>query len=442
MTTVETEWVLRELRRHVGEPNLLTGDAAAPYALDGSPPLAATFPRSREAAQEVVGLALEHNLTLLPWGGGTDLSPSLQPASLMLGTQRMNRLIDYQPDDLTVTVEAGMTVAALAAVLAQRGQILPLDPPLPERATLGGMIAGNTTGPSRCAHGTPRDWLIGIHVIGGEGAIIKGGGRVVKNVAGYDLCKLYSGSRGTLGAICELSFKLYPRPEATGTLLIALDSPERAEQLLARIVSAELAPTAVELLNTAASQRLPEAPLPPESLLALAVRFDGPKEAVAWQMDELGRLVSEVGAGPLVVVPERRGESVWTMIRDLPAQSADMTLKAAVPSAEVAAYVAAAHSEAARHELGLAVNAHALNGIIHLRLQAPTGTRERRIPLLETLRERATAQGGTLIVRQSEPLPPELVWGPPRSDWPLMQGIKHALDPKGVFNPGSFVGAL
>jgi glycolate oxidase FAD binding subunit len=442
MTTVETEWVLRELRRHVGEPNLLSGDAAAPYALGASLPLAATFPRSREAAQEVVRLALDHNLTLLPWGGGTDLSPSLQPASLMLGTQRLNRLIDYQPDDLTVTAEAGMTVAALAGILAQRGQILPLDPPLPDRATLGGMIAGNTAGPSRCAHGTPRDWLIGIQVIGGEGAIIKGGGRVVKNVAGYDLCKLYTGSRGTLGAICELSFKLYPRPEATGTLLIAIDSAERAEQLLARIVTAELAPTAVEMLNSTASQRLPEAPLPPESLLALAVRFDGPREAVAWQIDELGRIVVEVGAGPLVFVPERRSESVWVMIRDLPAQAADMALKAAVPSAEVAGYVAAAQTEAARHELDLATNAHALNGIIHLRVHAPAGMRERRIPLLESLRERATALGGTLIVRQSEPLPPELVWGPPRPDWQLMQGIKQALDPKGIFNPGGFVGGL
>jgi glycolate dehydrogenase FAD-binding subunit len=442
MTTFKTEWVLRELRRHVGEPNLLTGDAAAPYALGAFTPLAAAFPRDREAAQEVVNLALEHEFTVLPWGGGTDLAPSLQPATVMLGTQRLNRLIDYQPDDLTVTVEAGMTVATLAGMLAQRGQILPLDPPLPDRATLGGMIAGNTAGPSRCAYGTPRDWLIGIQVIGGEGAIIKGGGRVVKNVAGYDLCKLYSGSRGTLGAICELSFKLYPRPESTGTLLVALDSAARAEQLLGHIVTAELAPTAVELLNSAASQRLPDAPLPPESYLALAVRFDGAREAVAWQLDELGRGMSEVGADPVVVVPERRCEPVWAMLRDPPAQGADMALKAAIPSAGVAAYVAAAQTEAEQHEIGLEINAHALNGIVHLRVHTPPGTRERRIPLLESLRERATALGGSLIVRQSEPLSPELVWGPPRADWPLMRGIKQALDPKGVFNPGGFVGGL
>lgn len=442
MTTVETEWVLRELRRHVGDPNLLTGNAAAPYALGMPAPLAAAFPRSREAAQEVVNLALEHGFTILPWGGGTDLAPSLQPAAVMLGTQRLNRLVDYQPDDLTVTVEAGMTVAALAAMLAQRGQVLPLDPPLPERATLGGVIAGNLSGPSRCAYGTPRDWLIGIQVIGGDGAIIKGGGRVVKNVAGYDLCKLYSGSRGTLGAICELSFKLYPRPEASGTLLIALDSAERAEQLLGQIVTTELAPTAVELLNPATAQRLPDAPLPPECFLALAVRFDGAKEAVAWQMDELGRGASGLGAGPPLVVPERRGEAVWATLRDLPAQAADMTLKAAVPSAEVSGYVAAAQAAAAQHELALAIQAHALNGIVHMRVQATDASRERRLPLVEALRERATALGGSLIIRQSEPLAPELVWGPSRADWALMHDIKQTLDPKGIFNPGGFVGGL
>src|SRR5437899_1015623 len=130
MTGVETEWVLRELRAQLGAANVLTGEAAGPFALGAAPPLAATFPATLEALRQVVTLGMEHNLPVLTWGGGTDLVPCLQPAPLMMSTQRLNRLIDYQPDDLTVTVEAGMTVAALGELLATRGQVLPLDPPL------------------------------------------------------------------------------------------------------------------------------------------------------------------------------------------------------------------------------------------------------------------------------------------------------------------------
>jgi glycolate oxidase FAD binding subunit len=229
-----------------------------------------------------------------------------------------------------------MTVAALAKILAERGQVLPIDPPLPEQATLGGVVAGNTSGPGRCAYGMPRDWLIGIHVVGDEGAVVKGGGRVVKNVAGYDLCKLYSGSRGTLGAIVQLSFKLFPRPETQGTVLAGLDGPERAEELLARVVTAELAPAAVELLNARAWQAVPEASLVPGCPWVLAVRFDGPTEAVAWQADELLRVAGEVGADPLAPLPPRRGDPFWSALRDFPAGPTEMTLKASVPSSALA----------------------------------------------------------------------------------------------------------
>jgi glycolate oxidase FAD binding subunit len=434
--------VLRELRTQLGEANVLTGDAAAPFALGDRPPLAATFPTTVDGVREVVTLALEHDLSVLSWGGGTDLLPSLQPASLMVGTQRLNRLIDYQPDDLTVTVEAGMTFAVLTQILAERRQVLPLEPPLPDRATVGGVVAGNTTGPGRCAYGTPRDWVIGIEVVGGEGAVIKGGGRVVKNVAGYDLCKLYTGSRGTLGAIVQVSFKLFPRPEAVGTVLVGVDGAERAEQLLAQVVASELAPAAVELLNAPAWSAFPEAPLVPERPLVLVARFEGPSEAVSWQTHELRRIAGEAGAGPVALVPEPRREPFWAVVRDLPAHSAALGLKAAVPTSMLAGYLAAAEAEAARHQLGLTATAHALNGIAHLMVRGPAGIRERRIALLQFLRERATALGGSVIVRQSEPLPAEQVWGPPRPDWPLMQRIKAALDPKHIFNPGGFVDGI
>src|SRR5262249_8362846 len=158
-------------------------------------------------------------------------------------TRRLNRILDYQPDDMTVTVEAGVTVAELQRTLAERSQFLPLDPPLAARATLGGTVAANVSGPWRAGYGTAPDWLIGLRIAAADGQVVKGGGRVVKNVAGYDLCKLYTGSLGTLGVLYELTFKVMPRPEASAVAAVPVRL-DQVEPLVAAIMDSDLAPVA------------------------------------------------------------------------------------------------------------------------------------------------------------------------------------------------------
>ena len=178
-------------------------------------------PESVAEVQAVLKYAHESGSAVLPWGGGTgqDYGAPPKKADLLLDLSGLNSLIAHEYADMTVTVQAGMTLAALQEQLAQHGQFLPLDPAQPERATIGGILATNASGPLRLGYGSVRDWLIGISVVDSQGRLVKGGGKVVKNVTGYDLPKLHVGALGTLGVIVEATFKVSPRPEVARTLV-------------------------------------------------------------------------------------------------------------------------------------------------------------------------------------------------------------------------------
>ena len=186
------------------------------YAIDGLSPQAVVIPDDREQVAGVMRWTSENGVTVFPRGGGTKMALGNSPESvgLVLDLSRLNRVIDYQPGDMTVTVEAGITLDALQQELAAARQFVPLESPLPGRATVGGILSAASVGAMAHAYGPPRDWLIGIGVVGANGVETKAGGRVVKNVTGYDLNKLYTGSLGTLGVIVEASFKVSPlQPE-------------------------------------------------------------------------------------------------------------------------------------------------------------------------------------------------------------------------------------
>ena len=204
------------LREIVPQRTLPPGARYAEYAVDGLSPMAVVVPDDRQQVAEVMRWAAENGVTVFPRGGGTKLTLGNPPDSvgLVLDLSRLNRVIDYQPGDLTVTVEAGITLDALQQELAAARQFVPLESPVRSRATVGGTLSTASVGAMAHAYGPPRDWLIGIGVVGADGVETKAGGRVVKNVTGYDLNKLYTGSLGTLGVIVEASFKVSPlQPE-------------------------------------------------------------------------------------------------------------------------------------------------------------------------------------------------------------------------------------
>src|SRR2546422_1205540 len=218
-------------------------------------------------------------------------------------------MVNYNPTDMTEKVEAGMTGGRLQGALAENGQWLPIDPPLPEKVTVGGIIAANLSGPTRLSQGTIRDFLIGLKVVQANGTVIKGGGRVVKNVAGYDLPKLYCGSFGTLGVIVEATFKVRPRPEAQTVISLPFSSAEQAMALVLRLLGSELQPFFLELTNFDPCQE----PRGEIGTYRLFVGFAGIAEEVSYQRV---RIREFVGSGN-PKVEEGEGGNEHPLVRAL-----------------------------------------------------------------------------------------------------------------------------
>ena len=237
---------LDQLSNIVGPESVLTGVGLADYAIDGVSPMAVVCPNNRAQVGDVLRWACARGATVFTRGGGTKTVLGNRPSrvDVVLDLRRLCRVLDYQPADMTVTVEAGITLAALQEELAAAGQFVPLEAPFPEQATIGGILASGSTGPLAHAYGPPRDWLIGIGVVGADGVASKAGGKVVKNVTGYDLNKLYTGSLGTLGIIVEATFKVSPlQPENTAMLALfpTLESAISAGTTLLNTPAAPLA---------------------------------------------------------------------------------------------------------------------------------------------------------------------------------------------------------
>ena len=222
-------WIADGLSQIVPYRTLPPSARHAEYAVDGLSPMGVVVPEDREQVVEVMRWASENGATVFPRGGGTKMGLGNPPESVdvVLDLSRLNRVIDYQPGDMTVTVEAGITLAELQRELGVARQFVPLESPNDDRATVGGVLSTGSVGAMAHAYGPPRDWLIGIGVVGADGLATKAGGRVVKNVTGYDLNKLYTGSMGTLGVIVEASFKVSPlQPEEC---LLAVPFPTMEE---------------------------------------------------------------------------------------------------------------------------------------------------------------------------------------------------------------------
>ena len=239
-------------------------------------------PSSVEEAREIVRLAADMGWPIVPAGARTLSSTEHARDSILLSTREMCAMVEHVPADLTATAEAGLSLASLNASLANANQWLPLDPPAVNTATLGGVAATGLGGAHSYAYGLPRNLIIGMKVLLADGQLIRAGGKVVKNVAGYDLCKLFTGSYGTLGLILELTFKLRPLPRASSTIIVSAESGELTN-FAADLMSAPLSPVAVEILSPALVRKLGvgDGPAP-----VIAVRYAGNQEAVSFQLKE------------------------------------------------------------------------------------------------------------------------------------------------------------
>jgi glycolate oxidase FAD binding subunit len=394
-------------------------------AVDGFGPL----PVRRPASVTDVCQWVKEAEAVYPVGGGTALDLGLVPTKpgFALDTRSLNAVVEHASRDMTVTVQAGITMQALANVLAKENQWLPIDVPHPDRATVGGAVAASLSGPRRLGHGTFRDYVIGISFVTDEGIEVKGGGRVVKNVAGYDLMKLMIGSLGSLGVVTQLTLKVKPKPEATAVVTFGV-SGAAVGPTLDRLHASESRPMAIEVQNAAAVAGLKTA-----EPWRIACGFEEKRVTVDWQVNALTDELKKSPARDVTVIRDADAVPVWHALTHLQAATdGRFTLKANVlPSqtAEFAAAAAGTHSEAAVH-------AHAGNGVVYVHLPTEIGV-ERAAGIVAELTKRTTANGNVVVRR----CPPEWkrvlpVWGQDRGDRELMRQVKRTLDPRAVFNPG------
>ena len=237
---------------------LVPEDRLGNYAVDGLTPRAVIRPESREAVAEVLAWANAEGLKVSPRGGGTQtgLGNAAAGLDIVLDLTRLDRVLDYEPADLTATVEAGITLQAFQRELVQGGKTAAMEAPLGDQATAGGIISVNASGPLRRSYGLPRDSLIGIAVVGADGTETRAGGRVVKNVTGYDLNKLYAGSLGSLGVIVEASFKLATLPSESGAVTGGFASVDAAASAAGDLLSQVYGPQGVHVVNASASRHM------------------------------------------------------------------------------------------------------------------------------------------------------------------------------------------
>ncbi len=415
------------------------------YAIDGLLPRLAVIPETVEQVAQIVALANQQGLTLLTRGGGSRINLGGIPEQfdILLETTKLTRLLEHEAPDLTCHVEAGITLAALQAQLATKGQWLALDPPDAQQATIGGILASNASGPKRLRYGTARDIVIGLHVVQASGEVARSGGRVVKNVAGYDLNKLYVGSLGTLGIIVEANFKLQPLPDNERTLILTFSNAADAMQTVIALQGSLLTPSAIELIDSGAASDMTDffgLNLPTNGY-TVAVNFEGSTVSIDRQVNETQLLARANGA---LLGDDLIGEAqnqFWDAVREHTQGS--VTCKAVVLVSQMASYLQTIEQVCQLHELEAAVVAHAGNGILYIELR-PGDATHRLVEAITELRQHAQEARGSLVV---ERCPIDLkrrisVWGEPGQDFYLMQRLKQQFDSRGTFVKGRFVGGL
>jgi len=410
------------LRAVLGTENLRTSSAAD--GISGVLPQFIAEPENEKQLAAALSVANEAGLAVVPRGGGTKLDWGNPPkaAQLILSTARLNRIVEHAWADLTVTVEAGCILQSLQKTLAQHGQRLAFDGLWPERATIGGVLSTNDSGALRLRFGALRDLIIGVTIALPDGTLASSGGKVVKNVAGYDLPKLVTGAYGTLGIITRAVFRLHPLPRATNSFSFAAENSLAMQNHILAIQDSQLAHTALQIRYAAGE--------PPSA----DILFEATEAGLAAQESQLRKLLGATRV-------ELSSENVWNARQNLWGSPTNTTLLAKISllPTNVAKTLDSLNSIGVTRKVNWQVVLQA-TGIGLLRLQADPPQLSAAV---EQLRGELQSRGGALVVLHR---PAELysidVWGDAGDCVPLMRAVKRQLDPKNTLNPGRFVGGI
>ena len=417
---------VEELQNIVGEDNVR--EASADDAVEGIEPSFIVEPGSVEETSELMKLAGREGLAVAPRGGGTKMHIGDPPRELdlVVSTARLDEIIEYVPGDQVVRVQAGIKLEDLQEHLSGSDQMVAIDPS-EQGATIGGIVAANSSGPRRYKYGTIRDLIIGITVVLSDGTVAKAGSKVVKNVAGYDLSKLFTGSLGTLGIIAQANFRLHPIPEAARTVAVSLQSPQEAQEAAQAIMHSQVEAAAVELhwddevgLLTVLVESIPAGVEAKAETASFLLRpFGEVRSLEEGEMEFLGPLRP----------PELEDD--------------EAAIKIAASPVELAGVLDSVLGAAERRGVKTRIVARAASGVTLVGLSG--GDTGAQAEFVEELREIWTRRGGSVVLQRA---PADLkkrigTWSTGgRDDLGLMRRVKEKFDPRGGLNPGRFIGGI
>ncbi|MGH9966578.1 MAG: FAD-linked oxidase C-terminal domain-containing protein, partial [Pyrinomonadaceae bacterium] len=424
----------KQLSAIVGDANI----SASPRL-----PVSASFsiaPGSIEEVCEVMKLAHREGWSVVPAGAATwlDVGNPLRAAHLIISTGRLSQILDHEPADLVASAQAGVTLDTFNQTLTRGRQWLPLDPPDDGRATIGGVVATGLSGPQRHGYGAPRNFVIGMKVVLADGKSVKAGGRVVKNVAGYDLCKLFTGSYGTLGLITELTFKLRPLPAKECTVLAT--GPRNAVLNAAQSIhKASLFPAAQELLSTEMARCI-DVEISPGDVLMLS-RFAGIEKTVLYQVETTTTLLrGTAGISDIDIATEFEAQSLWHKLAAAPINvERKLSWRATINPAGLGEFLNFVEGTYRTSSSSLLWQAGVADGRM-LVIDCRSQETQQHIQVVRSLRAMAESMGGLLTI---ESAPSEFKneidsWGDLGSSTNLMKRVKEQLDPCGLLSPGRF----
>jgi glycolate oxidase FAD binding subunit len=417
-----------ELQGIVGEEHVR--ESSAEDAVDGVRPSIVVEPGTIEETSEVMKLASREGLAVSPRGGGTKIGLGNPPrqVDLILSTARMDGIIEHVPGDQIVRVQAGLKLQDLQERLAESDQMLGVDPP-EEGATIGGIVAANSSGPRRLRYGTVRDLIIGIKVVLADGTVAKAGSKVVKNVAGYDLSKLFTGSLGTLGVIAEANFRLHPIRETARTVFLEVDDHEK------------IADVTQELTHSSFSQFV---------LDALEIRWEGDRGVIAALFEGIEPAVEAQSSvatevlrshGETSVLGEEDGEEFWESFARRPWDAGDVGLKIGAPPSDLTAVLASVLGAAERAGVEARLSGHAGTGVTFAGL---SGGEDGLVEVVEEVREIRVRRSGSVVVQEAPLTVKERLdaWGAGGDYLGLTRRVKEKFDPGYTMNPGRFLGGI
>lgn len=441
------EEVLANLKQLLGPDALASSDDTAAYSVGGGHPMAVVSPADEAEVVRLVRFANEECLPVVVWGKGTKQGvPPVQPSDgIVVRTARLNQTVEMDTGNLTVTVGTGKVLADLQKELAEQRMFLPLDPVDGDRATIGGTLATNSSGPGRLLYRTARDWLLGVRVVTATGEPARFGGKTIKDVAGYDMKKLYLGSWGTLGLITEATLRLLPLPESRATVAVSFPRLQDACATVTEILGSFLIPSAMDLISAGAlPEPMAKAAGVKEGEYLLLIAAEGAVEAVDRLKRDLPEMAAKNGSREAASFEGEADGQLWQWRRGLfaaPSQpDGTVLVKGSVLLTRVFDFISGLNRIGEEGSIAVSTASHAGNGIVYALLQpqdgaAPVAT------AVEGAQRLAAGCGGFLVVQRA---PDEVVrqvqlW-PPRSDYGLMRRIKSQLDPNNLWSPARVPG--